>query len=201
MTSVRATREERTRGLPGDELIAEPIASLNHAITIGRPRHDVWPWLAQMGAGNRAGWYSYDLLDNGCRPSAARIVPELQSLAVGMVFPAVPGVTDGFTVLAFEPTRFLVLGWLTPDGVPLVTWAFIVEDAGESATRLIVRARGGAGYQFHGLPWWMTKRIIPVVHFIMQRRQLLGIARRTERASAAGVVNKDRFSEHKEDVA
>ena len=31
-----------------------------------------------MGAGSRAGWYSYDLLDNGRRPSATRLVPELQ---------------------------------------------------------------------------------------------------------------------------
>ncbi len=32
----------------------------------------------------------------------------------------------------------------------------------------------------NGLPWWLTKRIVPVVHFIMQRNQLLGLARRVE---------------------
>lgn len=51
--SVRASLEERMRPLPGDELIAEPIASLNRAVTIRRPRHDVCPWLVQMGAGSR----------------------------------------------------------------------------------------------------------------------------------------------------
>ena len=61
--SVRASRGERTRPLPGDELIPEPFASLTHAITIRRPRRDVWPWLVQMGAGTRAGWYSYDFID------------------------------------------------------------------------------------------------------------------------------------------
>ena len=191
MPSVRASREERMRALPGDELISKPIASLNHAITIRRARSDVWRWLAQMGAGNRAGWYSYDFLDNGRQPSAARIIPELQFISVGTVFPAVPGVTEGFTVLAFEPARFLVLGWLTPDGAPLVTWAFVLEDAEHGSTRLIVRARGGPGYQFHGLPWWLSKRIVPVVHFIMQRKQLLGIARRAERSSGSNVVQKD----------
>ena len=180
MTSVRASRGERRRGLPGDELITNPIASLTHAITIRRPRRDIWPWLAQMGAGNRAGWYSYDVLDNGRQPSAARIIPELQSISVGTVFPAIPGVTDGFTILAFEPARFLVLGWLTPDGAPLVTWAFVLDDAEHGSTRLIVRARGGSGYQFHGLPWPVAKRIVPIVHFIMQRKQLLGIAERAE---------------------
>ena len=45
-----------------------------------------------------------------------------------MIFPALPGATDGFTVLAFEPQRFLVLGWTTPDGARLMTWAHVLED-------------------------------------------------------------------------
>ena len=98
--SVRATDLERTRGLPGDELIAEPIGTLTHAITIRRPAREVWPWLVQMGAGSRAGWYSYDIIDNGRQRSAGRIVAELQHIGVGTLFPAVPGATDGFHVLA-----------------------------------------------------------------------------------------------------
>jgi hypothetical protein len=133
-----------------------------------------------MGAGSRAGWYSYDFLDNGRRPSAARIVPELQHLAVGMTCPALPGMTEGFMVLASEPERFLILGWLSPQGRPLVTWTFVLEEVEPGSTRLIVRARGGPGYHFHGLPWWLTRRIVPVVHFITQRKQLLGIASRAE---------------------
>ena len=57
--SVRASHLERTCVLPGDELIPEPTGTLTHAITIRRPAREVWPWLAQMGAGNRAEWYSY----------------------------------------------------------------------------------------------------------------------------------------------
>jgi len=186
--SVRATPEERLHALPGDELIKEPIGSLDHAITIRRARREVWPWLAQMGAGSRAGWYSYDFLDNGRRPSAERIIPELQKLAVGMIFPALPGATDGFTVLAFEPQRFLVLGWTTPDGARLMTWAHVLEDGEHGSTRLIVRARAGPGYRFHGLPWWATKRIVAAIHFVMQRKQLLGIARRVERGAIIEMV-------------
>lgn len=85
--SVRASRQERTRRLPGDELIPKPIASLTHATTILRPPTDVWPWLAQMGAGTRAGWYSYDFIDNGCHASADCIMPSLQALSVGVLFP------------------------------------------------------------------------------------------------------------------
>ena len=186
--SVRADRDERTRRLPGDDLIPKPIATLTHAVTIRRPPHDVWPWLAQMGAGNRAGWYSYDFIDNGRRPSGRRIVPELQHLTIGTIFPAIPGATDGFTLLAFEPERFLVLGASSADGAPLVTWAFVLEEAEQSSTRLVVRARGGSGYRISWLPLCLTTRVIPLVHFIMQRKQLLGIATRAERTSASNVV-------------
>ena len=127
----------------GDNLIAEPLVSLTHAITIDRPARDVWPWLTQMGAGSRAGWYSYDVLDNGRQPSEERIVPELQHLARGMVFPALPGVTDGFTLLAFEPERYLILGW-RPNDTLVMTWAFVLNEMTSSSCRLVVRAREGA---------------------------------------------------------
>jgi pimeloyl-ACP methyl ester carboxylesterase len=45
---------------------------------------------------------------------------------------------------------------------------------------LVVRARGGPGYRFHGLPLPLTRIAVRIVHFIMQRKQLLGIARRAE---------------------
>jgi hypothetical protein len=138
-----------------------------------------------MGAGSRAGWYSFDVLDNGGERSAERIVPELQSLSIGTLFPALPGTTDGFHVLQCEPGRHLVLGWLADSGgPPIVTWSFVLEERDEGTTRLIVRARASPGYRFHGLPSWLAKGIAPRVHFIMQRKQLIGIARRAERGVA-----------------
>jgi len=177
--SVRADRDERIRRLPGDELIPSPLGTLTHAVTIKCAPPDVWPWLVQMGAG-RAGWYSYDFLDNGRVPSARRIVPELQAIAPGTIFPALPGETGGFTLLTFEPGRFVVVGWIAPDQSLLMTWAFVLEPAGGDSTRLIARARGGGQYQFHGLPWSVAQYLVRIVHFIMQRRQLLGIAQRAE---------------------
>ena len=179
LRSVRASRTERTRTLPGDERIPQAIDTLTHGVTIRRAPRDVWPWLVQMGAGIRAGWYSYDWLDNGRQPSATRIVPELQHPGVGTVFPALPGVKDGFRLLAIQPERALILGWPAPDGTTEVTWTFFLEEAA-GVTRLIVRVRAGPGYRFHGLPLLLTRLVVRVVHFIMQRKQLLGIARRAE---------------------
>jgi pimeloyl-ACP methyl ester carboxylesterase len=177
--SVRATREEKTRALPGDERIPEAIDTLTHGVTIRRPPREVWPWLVQMGAGSRAGWYSYDWLDNGRQPSAMRIVPELQHPTVGTVFPALPGMTDGFVLLALEPERVLVLGGPRSNEV---TWTFCLDEVAPGVTRLLVRARGGPGYRFHGLPLLLTRVVVRAVHFIMQRKQLLGIAKRAEMA-------------------
>ena len=177
--SVRASGIERSRPLPGDALIPGPADTLTHGITIGCGPHAIWPWLIQMGAG-RAGWYSYDALDNGQRPSADRLVPELQDIAVGRVFPALPGMTDGFVVLAFGTGRWLLLGFPDRDGTPLVTWAFVLDEQADHSTRLIVRVRAARGYRFHGLPAWLSKPAIGLVHFVMERKQLLGIAKRAE---------------------
>jgi hypothetical protein len=108
--------------------------------------------LMQMGAGSRGGWYSYDWLDNGRKPSASRIVPELQHPVIGTIFSALPGVTEGFTLLAIEDERMLMLGWQAWEGMPEVTWTFALDEVASGVTRLLVRARGGPSYRFHGLP-------------------------------------------------
>jgi hypothetical protein len=132
-----------------------------------------------MGAG-RGGWYSYDRLDNGGQPSVRRIVPEFQQLTPGMIFPAIPGATDGFTLASFHPERFLVLAAKASDGSWLVSWAFVLDELPDGTTRLVVRVRGGPGYHFYGVPWSVARLVVPVVHFVMERKQLLGIAERAE---------------------
>ncbi len=179
--SVRADHDERVRNIAGDELIPKPAGSVTHAITIRRPSHDVWPWLAQMGSG-RAGWYAYDFIDNGGQPSAERILAEFQNVGVGTVFPALPGVKDVFVVTQCEPEHALVLAWRSPNGTYLTTWAFVLERPEPSRTRLIVRGRAARGYSPYGLPQWFTKLTAPWVHAIMERKQLLGIQRRCEAA-------------------
>jgi hypothetical protein len=74
----------------------------------------------QMG-GHRGGWYSWDRLDNNGEPSAARIVPEWQSLKEGQHLYRVaapkwqpgggvePEGPNWWTVAVVEPNRTLVL--------------------------------------------------------------------------------------------
>ena len=176
---IRATPAEQARTLPGDDLIPQPLGSVNHAITIRRPPHDVWPWLAQMGSG-RAGWYAYDFIDNGGQRSAERILPNYQNIGVGTVLPALPGATDVFLVAQCELEHSLVLAWKLPSGKYQTTWTFVLEQPQPDQTRLFVRGRVAPGYRPYGLPQWLALPTGRLAHFIMQRKQLLSIARRAE---------------------
>ena len=126
------------------------------------------------------GWYSYDFIDNGGHHIAERILPEYQSASVGSVFPALPGASDVFVVAQCEPERSLVLSWRLPNGRYQTTWAFLLEQPQPDQTRLIVRGRVASGYRPYGLPQWFGLSTGRLAHFIMQREQLLGIARRAE---------------------
>jgi hypothetical protein len=67
----------------------------------------------------RAGWYSYDLLDNLGRPSARRILPQFQDLKVGDVIPMNPSGKQGPYVKDFEHERWM-LWW---DGKGGMSWS------------------------------------------------------------------------------
>ena len=101
-----ATDQELHRAMPGDDLLPD-AASTTRAITIAAPPEQVWPWLLQLGYG-RAGWYSYDWIDNDGEPSADRIIPELQQLEVGDQILMLPGMGPG--VREIEPNRYFVAG-------------------------------------------------------------------------------------------
>ena len=75
-----ATPAEARAAMPGDELVPVSHFTATRAITIEARPCDVWPWLTQVGYG-RAGFYSYDLLDNLGRPSATAIMPQWQRAA------------------------------------------------------------------------------------------------------------------------
>ena len=77
-----ATPDEVGSAMPGDDLLLHAHFEATRAISIAAPPDHVWPWIVQIGF-RRAGFYSYDLLDNLGHPSADRIVPEFQETAIG----------------------------------------------------------------------------------------------------------------------
>ncbi|HEY6410844.1 MAG TPA: hypothetical protein VIY29_25605, partial [Ktedonobacteraceae bacterium] len=72
-----ATDEEVARATPGDDVVKQPTLNATRAVTIQARPEEIWPWLVQIGI-TRAGWYSYDWLDNLGKPSAQRILPQFQ---------------------------------------------------------------------------------------------------------------------------
>jgi len=169
---VRPPADEAMRSLPGDELVADAEIRWDHAITIRAHPADIWPWLVQMGC-RRAGWYSYDGLDNGGVRSADRIIAELQEVQVGDVFPMRPRDSDTYVVRRIEPERALVIG----DAAGGMSWAFVLEPVDEHTTRLITRVR--ATYDGRALGLFFRLFWHPV-HFAMQRRQLLNLKQLVE---------------------
>jgi hypothetical protein len=169
---VRPLAGEATRLLPGDELVADATIRWSHAITVRARPADIWPWLVQMGC-RRAGWYSYDGLDNGGVRSAARIMPELQHVQVGDIFPMAPGSEDTFVVRMVDSGRVLVLG----DPAGGMIWQFALEPLDEHTTRLITRVRA----TYDGPTFGLLLRIFwHPAHFAMQRKQLLNLKRLVE---------------------
>lgn len=170
-----ATDEEVARPMPGDDVVPHPWFSATRAISIQAPPSAVWPWLVQMGGYTRAGWYSYDRFDNAGRPSARRIVPELQHLEVGDVMPTMPDGT-GFRVEAIDPGRSLVLVIRLPGGT--VSSAFALEHRPPRGTRLVTRLRLAVRPSPLSLLWAAA---MDAGDFVMFRRTLLGIRERAER--------------------
>lgn len=85
------------------------------AVTIDAPLSEVWPWVVQMGC-DRAGWYSWDRLDNGGVPSAERLNPGWQSIAVGDHLASTPSGSAWFEVLRCSRSGSSPCGH---------TWAFV----------------------------------------------------------------------------
>ncbi len=200
-TACLASREEKQRAMPADPLVPGPMGVVTHAITINASPERVWPWLAQMGAG-RAGWYSYDWIDNGGHPSSNAILPAYQHVAPGDVLPATPGMTDVFRVTSARPPHDLVLTVPEANGGNQVSWEFLLEPLDHGRTRLIVRGR--ISYRWPGSiqersrppgRLILIERIYEILartprplmlvaasfgHYIMQARMLRGIKRRAE---------------------
>ena len=183
-----ATAAEADGPYPGDGLIPDGTRSATMAVTIDATRSRVWAWLAQMGT-DRAGWYSWDRLDNFGRASAWTIHPEWQDIAVGDHLAGTPDGSQWWEVAALEPERFLGLRMsLDLRGRPFdpagqrpryytdSLWGFQLKDAEGGRTRLVV-----SGY-WSFRPKWLQPVLSVLVlepsHWVMQTRQFTNLKRR-----------------------
>jgi hypothetical protein len=172
-----ATGTESGRPMSGDELCPRPHLNATRAVTIAAEPEDIWPWLVQWGW-NRAGFYSYDLLDNLGRPSARHILPQFQHLAVGDWVPMSGKITPytAYKVAALEPNRRML--WRKPGG----TWLWLLEPDGAGHTRLITRMRSRYSW---AKPAIVTELILMEIGDpLMMRKCLLGIKSRAEDLAA-----------------
>jgi hypothetical protein len=172
-----ATPEEVNQAMPGDDLVQVSHFTATRAITIDTPPEKVWPWLVQAGY-RRAGFYSYDLLDNLARPSADAVLPEWQhprvgDLAAPMANP--PTVETSFRVAQIDDTRSLV--WSKPDS----SWSWTLSVLPRGRTRLVTRLK----QRYRPTPAALITVILAEFgDFPMMRKMLFGIKRRAEHAHA-----------------
>jgi hypothetical protein len=174
-----ATDEEAARPLPGDAVVGQADFVATRAITIRARPGQVWPWLMQIGSG-RAGWYSYDRVDNAGVPSATEIIPELQQLRVGDLVPMVVGSKIGVWVKELEPNRRM-LWW---DGKGEYSWEWLLEPT-DGGTRLLNRVRATTH------PW--TRRMLYELvaangDIVMMRKAFRGLKQRAERLAATSAA-------------
>jgi len=185
-----ATPEEVESPYPGAGLVPESARGSTMAATIDAPPERVWPWLVQMGH-ERAGWYSWDRLDNFGKRSADAIHPEWQDVSVGDQVVSAPDGKHWFEVAALEPLRFLALratfdlrgrqipsGGIRPPAYTDSVWCFLLKELPGQRTRLVVSVYGSARPRLlnalASFAFWEP------AHWIMQRRQFTNLRRRTE---------------------
>jgi hypothetical protein len=170
-----ATDEEVQGAMPGDEIV--PKASFNgtRATTIEAPPEMVWPWIVQMGY-RRAGFYTYDLLDNAGYESADQILNDHQAPRAGDWMPMAKKVneTTAFKVKAFERNEWLL--WEKPDS----TWSWKLVPLEGSRTRLLSRLKVRYAWESPGSAI-LTLVLLEFGDFPMMRRALKGIKIRSER--------------------
>jgi len=170
LTHWGATDAEIAADMTGDDQVAAAMFSATRSISIDAPPASVFPWLRQMGF-RRAGWYSYDWIDNFGKESAREIRAEWQSLQTGDTIPAGP---ISFIATTVEPDRAFC--FVQHNRLVQFSLAFELTPI-EAGTRLVSRARASLAFPGGRLA---TRGVLEPGDGLMVRKQLLGIKERAE---------------------
>ena len=178
ITQWGTTTSERSMALPGDDLSA--VIQSTRGITIKAPAKEVWNWLSQLGA-DRAGFFSYVFIEEAMGYHARPLNPvaaEFGSLKPGDL---VRGTIDD--ELAIIPYNFPVRSVIDGRSLVLENWgSFEIVPESKNSTRLIIRTMGfnsaKPGEMKFGTAF--AEFIALPLHYIMERRLLMGIKIRTE---------------------
>jgi hypothetical protein len=178
-----ATATDISRYMPGDELLDSPEFNATRAVEINATPEEIWPWIVQMGY-SKGGFYGFDRLDNGGRPSAKRIIPEYQDLKVG----------DSIAAGEYKGKLFNFLEVAEMDAPRSMLWVFVATHwkggtwswglyrIDDKRTRLVSRLR--KDYDFDSIQAIVNWTLADVCEILMMRTTLLGIKCRAENSCA-----------------
>ena len=183
-----ATADEVRGAMPGDDVVPRAQFNSTRAVTIDAPPERVWPWIVQLGY-RRAGFYTYDLIDNASQRSAERILDEYQHPAAGDLMPMfkeLHGLAIAYRVSSFETDKWMV--WVhRPQATqsPDSTWTWRLTSLPGGGTRLVTRMKQDYRWETPSLAFF-NFILMEMGDFAMERRMLKGIKRRAESAEQSG---------------
>ena len=168
-----ASEKEVFMPMAGDDK-ALTITS-TRAILINAPKAEVWKWLIQLGA-DRGGFYSYDFIEKimGYKTRHQNLIkPEFKEIKAGEL---VRGSIDEKSSII--PYNFQVLYVKPEETFVLEKWGtFLLQEVNSQQTRLIIRTQEA---ETSNPMLEVANYIMVPLHFIMERRTLMGIKERAE---------------------
>jgi hypothetical protein len=173
ITTWGASEHEVFMSMAGDD--KNLMITATRAILINAPQAEVWQWLIQLGA-DRGGFYSYDFIEKMLGYDTRHqdiIKPEFKEIKVGEI--VCGSINEQRSII---PYNFRVLYVKPQDTFVLEKWGtFLLIKVNDQQTRLVIRSQESKTSN----PWIKIANYIAVpLHFIMERRTLMGIKERAE---------------------
>jgi hypothetical protein len=173
ITTWGASEREISIPMAGDDKTL--IITSTRAITINASKPDVWKWLIQLGA-DRGGFYSYEFIEKALGYETHHqdlIKSTFKEIVVGDFVRG--SINEKNSII---PYNFRVLYVKPEETFVLDKWGtFLLKEVNTRQTRLIIRTQEVESPN----RWLKVANYIAVpLHFIMERRTLIGIKARVE---------------------